>query len=83
MDILALIIAAGLGFGLSCLIFSVLLSRSNDIGNSVGTASKYTVGIDYDMRTNNLSNDELKSFGKGYISEDDMTGTEPDMFAQI
>jgi hypothetical protein len=83
MDILALIIALGLGFGLSCFLFASLLSRSNDIGNNVGEASRYTVGIEYDITTNNLSDAEVKSFGRDYITEEDRTGTEPDMFTQI
>ena len=83
MDILALIIALGLGFGLSCFLFASLLSKSNDIGNNVGEASWYTVGIEYDITTNNLSDAEVKSFGRDYITEEDRTGTEPDMFTQI
>lgn len=83
MVILALIIALGLGSGLSCFLFASILSKSNDIGNTVGEYSKYTVGIDYDMRTNNLTDDEVKSFGRGYITEEDRTGIEPDMFTKI
>lgn len=83
MNILALIIALGLGFGLSCFLFASLLSGSNDIGNNVGEASRYTVGIEYDITTNNLSDAEVKSFGRGYITEEDRTRIEPDMFTQI
>lgn len=77
MDILALIIALGLGFGMSCFIFASLLSKSNDIGNNVGEYSRYTFGIEYDMRTNNLTDDEVKTFGRGYITEEDRTGYSP------
>ena len=45
MDILALVLACVLGFGIACVIFSFILAKSNDIGNSVGSASQYTIGI--------------------------------------
>lgn len=70
MDIIALVIALGLGFGLSVLIFSALLLRSNDIGNEVGSDFQYTFGIDYEIRRNNLSADEASSFGSGYMTEE-------------
>ncbi len=45
MGVLSFVLAIGLGFGLACLIFASLLSKSNDIGNSIGDAAHYTVGI--------------------------------------
>ena len=75
MDILALIISLGLGFGVSLLIFSSLLIRSNDIGNAAGSKSQYTFGIDYEIRRNNLSRGEADSFGSGYISGEETLPT--------
>lgn len=71
MNILLLVLACGLGFGLACVIFSFILAKSNDIGNSVGSASQYTFGISYDISRDKLSDDEKDSFGLGYIQEED------------
>ena len=71
MIILALLFACGLGFGLALLLFSILLEKSNDIGNSVGSYTKYTAGITYDILRNEMTGKELEDFGKDYISKED------------
>ena len=43
------VISIALGFALACLIFAVLLSRSNDIGNSVGMVEDYKIDISFDI----------------------------------
>lgn len=79
MDILALVLACILGFGIVCVIFSFILAKSNDIGNSVGSASQYTIGISYERSKDKLSDDEIDSFGYGYIhNEDRNRENEPD-----
>ena len=56
MDILALILAFGLGYG------------------------RYTIGIAYDVSRDKLSDDEIDSFGNGYIrNEDRIRNNEPDV----
>lgn len=77
MDILALILAIGLGFGLACLIFASLLSKSNDIGNSVGEAGRYTVGISYDRSVDKLKKNEVDTFGLGYFRAEELNKPEP------
>ena len=80
MDILALILAFGLGYGIVFVIFSYVLDKSNDIGNNVGSADRYTIGIAYDVSRDKLSDDEIDSFGNGYIrNEDRIRNNEPDV----
>ena len=84
MDILALVLACVLGFGIACVIFSFILAKSNDIGNSVGFASQYTIGISYDISKDKLSDDEIDSFGYGYIrNEDRNRDNEPDFDKEV
>lgn len=71
MEVLALVLAIGLGFGLACFIFATLLAKSNDIGNSIGKVSHYSNGIYYDRNQNKLKNNEKETFGLGYFREDD------------
>ena len=78
MDILAMLLAIGLGFGLACLIFATILSKSNDIGNSIGEVSKYSNGIYYDQTADKLKNSTaIDSFGLSYITKDDRSGVVP------
>lgn len=84
MDILALVLACILGFGIVCVIFSFILAKSNDIGNSVGSASQYTIGISYERSKDKLSDDEIDSFGHGYIrNEDRNRDNEPDVDQKV
>ena len=51
MDILFIIsifFSVFLGFAITCFIFAVILSRSNDIGNSTGMAEDYKIDISFD-----------------------------------
>ncbi len=78
MGVVAFIFAIGLGFGLACFIFASLLSKSNDIGNSIGNANRYTGGIVYDRSVDRLRKDEIESFGVGYIQRAmEEKGSEP------
>jgi len=78
MGFVALIFAAGLGFGLAFFIFASLLAKSNDLGNSTGSANRYTGGIVYDRSVDRLKKDELGSFGISYIKRaEEMKGSEP------
>ena len=71
MGILALVLSIGLGFGLACLIFASLLSRSNDIGNSIGEASHYTGGVIFDRRQDKIKKSEKDTFAIGYCRMDE------------
>lgn len=77
MGVLALVLAIGLGFGLACLIFASLLAKSNDIGNSIASSSRYSVGINYDRSRDKLKKDEKDSFTVGYIHQEDYNPNEP------
>jgi hypothetical protein len=78
MGVLSFVLAIGLGFGLACLIFASLLSKSNDIGNSIGDAAHYTVGISYDRSVDRLKRDERDTFGTGYFREEELNRPEPE-----
>ena len=78
MGVLSFVLAIGLGFGLACLIFASLLSKSNDIGNSIGDAAHYTVGISYDRSVDRLKRDERDTFGTGYFRDEELAKPEPD-----
>lgn len=78
MSILALILSAGLGFGLPTMIFGILLSKTNDMGNSIGQASSYTTGIEYDIVWDDIGADGAEHFAEGYITDDDRNMKEPE-----
>lgn len=67
MGVVAFVLAIGLGFGLACFIFASILSKSNDIGNSIGNANLYTGGIVYERSVDRLKKSEIDSFGISYI----------------
>lgn len=71
MGILSFILSIGLGFGLACLIFASLLSKSNDIGNSIGEASHYTTGVTFDRRQDKIKKSEKDTFAIGYCRVDE------------
>ena len=70
MGVVAFILAIGLGFGLACLIFASLLDKSNDIGNSIGTASTYSEGVVFDRRVDRMKKEERESFGSTYTLDE-------------
>lgn len=71
MSVFAFILAIGLGFGLSCLIFASLLSKSNDIGNSIGEASHYSAGATFDRVVNKMPSKERENFALGYFRNEE------------
>ena len=77
MNFLVLILASGLGFGTACFIFATLLSNSNNIGNSVGSASTYSGGVVFDRREDRISSSVRDSFGVGYIRGDEANRMQP------
>lgn len=62
---------AGLGFGLSCFIFASLLSKSNDIGNSVGEVSRYAARPCFDRSIHRMTPDDEREFTRKYIKSDE------------
>lgn len=70
MNILICIVSIALGFALACLIFAVLLSRSNDIGNSTGKVTDYKIDVSFDVRKDRLEVYSLK------VDETDLFCTE-------
>ena len=70
MGVIAFILSVGVGFGLACLIFASILSKSNDIGNSIGSASNYSGGVVFDRRADRMKKDERESFALSYTRDD-------------
>ena len=75
--------SVGLGFGLACVIFAILLSRSNDIGNSTGMVEDYKIVISFDVCKNHLEHhwekqDEADMFIINYTENIDSGIEEPD-----
>ncbi|MBR3462469.1 MAG: hypothetical protein IKH20_07320 [Clostridiales bacterium] len=77
MDFFALILAIGVGFGTACFIFASLLIKSNDIGNSIGSAYHYSRGVSFDRREDKISSSVRESFGMGYIREEERNAYKP------
>lgn len=77
MAFIALILSIGLGFGLACLIFANLLSKSNDIGNSIGSASRYSGGVVFDRRSDRMKKDEKESFALSYTRDENYADKGP------
>lgn len=46
--IISIFFSVFLGFAITCFIFAVILSRSNDIGNSTGMVEDYKIDISFD-----------------------------------
>ena len=70
MGVIAFILSIGVGFGLACLIFASLLSKSNDIGNSIGSASSYSGGVVFDRRADRMKKDERENFALSYTNDE-------------
>ena len=75
--------SVGLGFGLACVIFAILLSRSNDIGNSTGMVEDYKIDISFDVCKERLEQywekpDETDLFCEQYFENIDSEIEEPD-----
>ncbi len=77
MGVFALILAIGVGFGTACFIFASLLIKSNDIGNSIGSAYHYSSGVSFDRREDKISNSVRDSFGLGYIRDEERNAYKP------
>lgn len=69
MDILALIIAIGLGFGLSCWILGRKLDESNNIGDSTGSRFQYSADVHFTVSKDRLSNRDRESFCSDYAKK--------------
>ena len=68
--VLSLILAIGLGFGLSCHIFASILAKSNDIGNSVGEPSQYKAEVKYDRTMHRMDEFQKKEFTQKYLNDE-------------
>lgn len=77
MAVLVVIFSIGLGFGLTFFVFASLLERSNDIGNSIGTASTYSNGIKYDIARNDITYEQAASYVSRYIKDEDRDRADP------
>lgn len=61
-DFIALILASGVGFGLSCWIFGAVLDKSNNIGDYKGDRGKYDAYPAFSARRDGMSSSEYSSF---------------------
>lgn len=61
-DVIAFVIALGFGFGLSLWIFSTVLEKSNNIGDSVGGRSAYKAYAKFTVRRDKMSNVDRDCF---------------------
>ncbi|MBR4556857.1 MAG: hypothetical protein IKO15_05175 [Clostridiales bacterium] len=68
---ISVILSIGIGFGLACLIFANLLAKSNDIGNSIGSASQYSRGVVFDRRVDRMKKEERENFALSYTTNDE------------
>ena len=83
MDSILMFISIGLGFSVACMIFGVILYRSNDLGNSESSASSYTGGIHYDVFRDGLKRgsgtdiDEVDNFAVSYVTDEEINQYDP------
>lgn len=62
IDILSWILAAGVGFGISCWIFGNILDKSNNMGDYRGEGRDYSAYANFKVRRDNLPKSETSSF---------------------
>lgn len=77
MAVLFIILSTGLGYGLTFLVFATILEKSNDLGNSIGSASRYSNGIAYDISRDDLKYEQATSYLSRYIKDEDRDHAEP------
>lgn len=62
VDVIALLFASGVGFGLSCWIFGILLDKSNNFGDYTGGCGEYRAYPDFRVNDDNLSRSSYSEF---------------------
>ena len=83
MGVIAFLLSIGVGFGLACLIFASILSKSNDIGNSIGSASNYTGGPVFDRRSDRMKKEERESFAISYTRDENYMDKGPASYKKV
>ena len=71
IEMISFLFAIGVGFGLSCLIFGSMLDKSNNIGDSRGSANDYKAYIHYTARKDCLNKEDKTSFCNRYYERID------------
>ena len=61
-DVVSLILALGVGFGLSCWIFGTLLDKSNNIGDYRGDRGDYNAYPKFESRRDGMNRSEYSSY---------------------
>ena len=61
-DVIAFVIALGFGFGLSLWLFSTVLEKSNNIGDSIGGKSAYKAFAKFTVKKDKMSNVDRDCF---------------------
>jgi len=62
IDLIALLFAIGVGFGLSCWIFGTLLEKSNSFGDNKGDKRYYKAYAKFSARKDRMNNKDVNSF---------------------
>ena len=73
IDLIALLFAIGVGFGLSCWILGTLLENSNSFGDNKGDKRYYKAYAKFSARKDGINNTECNNFCYSYgknISKD-------------
>ena len=66
IDLIALVFALGVGFGLSCWIFGTILEKSNLMGDNNGDRRYYKAYAKFSTRKDNINKAERESFCSVY-----------------
>lgn len=83
IEMISFLFAIGVGFGLSCLIFGSMLDKSNNIGDSRGSANDYKAYIHYTARKDCLNKEDKTSFCNRYYERIDDPDLEPRGYERV
>ena len=66
INLMAFLLATGLGFGLACWICGTILNKSNNIGDSIGSGDEYRAFVTFTARRDRISGSERNNFSSLY-----------------
>ena len=75
--VIAFLLTAGVGFGLSCWIFGTLLYKSNNLGDSHGDKTDYGISVTFTSRRDMLSGQEKNSYTASHAKRIDNADSGP------
>ena len=77
IELIVCLSSVGLGFGVSCWIFGIIIDKSNNFGDNRRTNRDYRAFINFTARKDKLSYKERKTFSKMYSLKTDGPSSEP------